>query len=73
MKVITLIYAQGSSKGLPGKNIRLWAGNPLITWAMDHAKAVKRISRVIVSTDSKEIVAVARRVKVLNGWFCIGH
>ena len=61
MKVIALIYAQGSSKGLPGKNIPPLAG-PLITWVMEQAKAVKRISRVIVSTDSKEIVAAARRV-----------
>ena len=37
------------------------AGKPLITWAIDQARAVKRISRVIVSTDSEEIAAVARK------------
>ena len=61
MKVVALICARGGSKGLPGKNIRLLAGKPLITWAIDQARAVKRISRVIVSTDSEEIAAVARK------------
>lgn len=60
MKVVALICARGGSKGLPGKNIRPLAGKPLIAWAIDQARAVKRISRVIVSTDSEEIAAVAR-------------
>ena len=44
---------------MPGKNIRLLDGKPLIAWSIDHALAVERIERVIVSTDSKEIAAVA--------------
>ncbi len=36
------------------------AGRPLIVWAIDQAKAVSRVSRVIVSTDSGEIAAVAK-------------
>lgn len=59
MKVTACIFARGGSKGLPGKNIRLLGGKPLIAWAIDHALAVKRINRVIVSTDSEEIAAVA--------------
>lgn len=59
MKVVALICARGGSKGLPGKNIRPLAGRPLIAWAIDQARAVKWISRVIVSTDSEEIAAVA--------------
>lgn len=55
-----LICARGGSKGLPGKNILPLAGKPLIGWAIECASAVKRISRIIVSTDSKEIAAVAR-------------
>jgi len=61
MKVVAIICARGGSKCLPGKNIRTLAGKPLITWAIDHARAVKRISRVIVSTDSEEIAAVASK------------
>lgn len=60
MKAIAFIFARGGSKGLPGKNIRPLAGKPLIAWSIEHARAVKRIERVIVSTDSEEIAAVAR-------------
>lgn len=60
MKVVALICARGGSKGLPGKNIRPLAGQPLIAWSIDQARAVERIERVIVSTDSEEIAVVAR-------------
>lgn len=60
MKATAFIFARGGSKGLPGKNIRPLAGKPLIAWSIEHALAVKRIERVIVSTDSEEIAAVAR-------------
>lgn len=61
MKATAFIFARGGSKGLPGKNIRPLAGKPLIAWSIEHALAVKRIDRVIVSTDSEEIAAVARK------------
>lgn len=60
MKAIAFIFARGGSKGLPGKNIRPLGGKPLIAWSIEHALAVRRIARVIVSTDSQEIAAVAR-------------
>lgn len=59
MTTIAFIFARGGSKGLAGKNTRLLAGKPLIAWSIEHARAIKRIDRVIVSTDSKEIAAVA--------------
>lgn len=59
MKAVAFIFARGGSKGLPGKNILPFAGKPLIAWSIEHARAVKRIQRVIVSTDSPEIAAVA--------------
>lgn len=60
MRYIALICARGGSKGVPGKNIRSLGGRPLIGWAIHAAKQVKRISRVIVSTDSEEIARVAK-------------
>lgn len=60
MKAVAFIFARGGSKGLPGKNIRPLGGKPLIAWSIEHALAIKRIARVIVSTDSEEIAAVAR-------------
>jgi len=60
MRVVALVCARGGSKGLPGKNIRPLAGKPLIAWAIDAARAIERVSRVIVSTDSETIAAAAR-------------
>jgi len=61
LKIVAFIFARGGSKGLPGKNIRPLSGKPLIAWSIEHALAVKRIDRVIVSTDSEGIAAVARQ------------
>lgn len=58
--VVAFVFARGGSKGLPGKNLRLFAGKPLIAHAIEHALAVSRIDRVIVSTDSPDIASVAR-------------
>ena len=59
MKAIAFIFARGGSKGLPGKNIRPLGGKPLIAWSIQEALAIRRIERIIVSTDSEEIAAVA--------------
>lgn len=61
MKTVAFIFARGGSKGLPGKNIRDLGGKPLIAWSIDMALGVKRIERVIVSTDSEEIAIIARK------------
>ena len=60
MNVTAFIFARGGSKGLPGKNLRRLASKPLIAWSIEQALAVKRIERVLVSTDSEEIATVAR-------------
>ena len=59
MNYIALICARGGSKGLPGKNIRTLNGIPLIGHSIKIAKKIERASRVIVSTDSKEIAKIA--------------
>lgn len=58
---VAFIFARGGSKGLPGKNIKVFAGKPLIAWAIGQALAAKGIRRVIVSTDSEEIAAIAQQ------------
>lgn len=60
MRVLAVIPARGGSKGLPGKNIRPLAGMPLVAHAIAFARASGACARTIVSTDSEEIVAVAR-------------
>src|SRR5690349_11136138 len=59
-KVLAIIPARGGSKGIPRKNIRLFAGYPLIAWSLAAAKQSEAVTRVIVSTDDEEIAAVAR-------------
>ncbi len=59
-KVIAVIPARGGSKGVPGKNVRLLAGKPLIAYAIEAAKSAPLIDRVIVTTDNEEIARVAR-------------
>ena len=60
MNITAFIFARGGSKGLPNKNIKILNGKPLIAWSIEHAKAVKRVDRVIVSTDSEEIARIAK-------------
>jgi N-acylneuraminate cytidylyltransferase len=60
MDTIALICARGGSKGVPGKNLRSLAGKPLLAWAIEQAAAVRRVRRVIVSTDADDIAAAAR-------------
>jgi CMP-N-acetylneuraminic acid synthetase len=60
VNIVALICARGGSKGIPRKNLHPFGGRPLIEWAIDHALGVSRVRRVIVSTDSDEIAAVAR-------------
>jgi CMP-N,N'-diacetyllegionaminic acid synthase len=58
--MIAIIPARGGSKGLPGKNVKLLGGRPLICHSISAALKAKTISRVIVSTDDDEIANVAR-------------
>jgi CMP-N-acetylneuraminic acid synthetase len=60
MTAVAFIFARGGSKGLPGKNVLPFCGKPMIAWSIAHAQVVKRIERVIVSTDDEAIAAVAR-------------
>jgi YrbI family 3-deoxy-D-manno-octulosonate 8-phosphate phosphatase len=59
-EVLALIPARGGSKGIPRKNIRNFAGYPLIAWSIASAKQSELVTRTVVSTDDEEIAAVAR-------------
>lgn len=61
MDSVAFIFARGGSKGIPHKNLLKLGGKPLLAWSIGHAKAVSRIRRVIVSTDSAEIANVAKK------------
>jgi CMP-N,N'-diacetyllegionaminic acid synthase len=57
--VVATICARGGSKGLPRKNVREFAGKPLIVHSIEQALACPRIQKVYVSTDDDEIARIA--------------
>lgn len=59
-KTIATICARGGSKGLPGKNIRAFAGRPLIVHTILQALRCEHIAGVYVSTDDRQIADIAR-------------
>jgi len=59
-EVLAIIPARGGSKGIPRKNIRDFAGHPLIAYSIAAGLQSETVTRVIVSTDDEEIAAVAR-------------
>lgn len=61
LEVLAVIPARGGSKGIPRKNIRDFAGYPLIAYSIAAATQSKLVTRTIVSTDDEEIAAVARQ------------
>jgi len=60
MEILAIIPARGGSKSIPGKNIKPLLGKPLIAWIIAAARSSRYVTRSIVSTDDKEIAAVAR-------------
>lgn len=58
--IIAIIPARGGSKGVPGKNIKLLAGFPLIAYSIIACKLSRKIDRVIISTDSNEIANISK-------------
>jgi CMP-N-acetylneuraminic acid synthetase len=61
MEALVLIPARGGSKSIPRKNIRPFAGHPLIAYSIAAGLAAELVTRVIVSTDDEEIAAIARQ------------
>jgi CMP-N-acetylneuraminic acid synthetase len=61
MKPICLIAARGGSRGVPRKNIRIFAGKPLIAHTILSSLKSDIFSHVIVSTDNKEIAKIAKK------------
>ncbi len=60
MRVLAVIPARGGSKGIPRKNVRLMNGRPLITYAIETAKACSLISDIVVTSDDEESISIAK-------------
>lgn len=61
MQRLCTICARGGSKGVPNKNIRDLVGKPLIAHTIEQAKASRLFAKIAVSSDSDEILAVAKK------------
>jgi len=59
MKILGIIPARGGSKGVPGKNIKMLAGKPLLQYTTDIALQCDLLEKVIVSSDDDTIIQVA--------------
>jgi CMP-N-acetylneuraminic acid synthetase len=63
-KVICLVVARKNSVGLKNKNILKVRGKPLIYWTFKSAKNSKYIDHIIFSTDSKQMIKIAKKNKI---------
>jgi len=60
MKYTAIIPAREGSKGIPGKNLKILCGKPLIQWTIEIAIKSTFIDKIIVSTDSVLIAKIAK-------------
>jgi CMP-N-acetylneuraminic acid synthetase len=61
MTIWAAVFARGGSKGLPGKNLLLLGGLPLVAHSVRLGLEIPGVSTVVCSTDSPEIKAVAEQ------------
>lgn len=61
MRTLGIIPARGGSKGVPRKNVRLLAGDPVIAYTIRAAQESLRLTTFITTTDDDEISDIARR------------
>jgi CMP-N-acetylneuraminic acid synthetase len=64
MRILAIIPARGGSKGVPGKNIKLLSGKPLIEYTTEVALQSKLLTKVVVSSDDDKIIEVAKNTGV---------
>lgn len=66
MKFLAVIPAKMASTRLPRKNIRKLAGKSLLAWTVDVVLRSKCFSKIVVSSESDEILALADKLKVVG-------
>jgi len=59
--VLAVVPARGGSKSIPRKNVRPFAGHPLVAYSIAAGLQAASVDRVVVSTDDEEIADVARQ------------
>ena len=61
MKILGIVVARGGSKGLPRKNLLKLGSKSLVEISIDSALKSSYLSKVVVSTDDKEIFEIAKK------------
>lgn len=61
MRIVAFIPVRSGSKSIPGKNIKLLAGKPLVCWVLEAALGCPGIDEIFVATDGDEITTVVRQ------------
>lgn len=64
MRILALIPARGGSKGVKGKNIKLLHGKPLLAYTVEVALKSSKISKILLSSDDDEIIALGKKLGV---------
>jgi len=59
-RILAIIPARAGSKGIPGKNTRLLAGKPLLSYTIESACDACEIDTIVLSTDSKKAIDIAK-------------
>lgn len=62
-KIIAFVPVRGGSKSIPGKNIKILCGKPLVYWVIKELSDTKIVDEIIVATDSIEIRNVVNNFK----------
>jgi len=60
-QILGIIPARGGSKGLLRKNVAILCGRPLIAWTIEKALKSKHLDKVIISTESEDIIKISRK------------
>lgn len=55
-----LLLARGGSKRIPGKNVKPFAGKPILLWPLETLLDSGIYAKVIVSSDSEQILSLSR-------------
>ena len=59
---ICLICCRGGSRTIKDKNIKKFAGKPLLSWTLEAALKSKVFDKIILSTDSKKFLILEKNI-----------
>ena len=68
---IAFIPARGGSKGIPGKNIKLFSGMPLVYWTLSELQKTDLIDKIILATDCESIKKIVKNERFKSNIFLL--